>query len=257
MIRFSTLAASLLMSGLAGLAATASAAVLEIAGSTTVQKAIVDPVSPKARDSGMELKMLPVGTGKGLQMLAEGKVAVAAVSDTLPDAVNAAKKAGLATAPANLKMHTVVTDKLTPITHPANGVKALSKEQLKAIFSGKVKNWKEVGGADAPIVVVVPVAGSGTRGLIDKQILDGAALAADAKQLVTSSAEVDEVARERNAIGYVGEGTATAGKNKVRTVQGPEVSRPLGFVTVGEPTAEVRKLLDFLQTADAKKLFVQ
>lgn len=233
------------------------AAPLEIAGSSTVQKSIVDPVTAKAKEAGIDLKMLGVGTGKGMQMLFEGKVPVAAVSDELGEAVAAAKKAGATNAPGNLKMTTIVKDQLVPIVHPENKVAELSKEQLKAIFTGRMTNWKEVGGADLPISVVVPVGGSGTRGVIDKQVLGGASVAASAKEMRTSAAEVAEVGRDKGSIGYVGAGVAEGGKGKVREVKGPDVHRPLGFVTVGDPTPEVKKMLDFLQTADAKKLFLE
>jgi len=236
--------------------AIAMAAPLEIAGSTTVQKSIVEPVSTRAREAGIELKMLPVGSGKGLAMLFEGKVTVAAISDELADAVSSAKKAG-ASAPANLKMFVAASDRLVPIVHPDNPVAKLSRAQLKAIFSGKVTNWKEVGGADAPILVVVPAAGSGTRAVIEKQVLAGDSFVASAKELRTSVAELSEVARDKSAIGYVGSGVAESAKGKVREIPGSEVVRPLAFVTVGEPSAEVRKLYDFLQTAEAKKLFLQ
>jgi len=237
--------------------ASAWATPLEIAGSTTVQKSIVEPVSAKARDAGMALKMLPVGTGKGLAMLFDGKVTVAAISDELPEALKAAVKSGAANAPANLKVFVASTDKVTTIVHPDNKVPSLSREQLKAIFSGKVGNWKEVGGADLPITLVVPATGSGTRGLIENKILAGTAFATAAKELRTSSAELAEVARDKGAIGYVGGGVAESAKGKVREVSGGELTRPLAFVTVGEPGAEVKKLYDFLKSVDAKKLFLE
>jgi phosphate transport system substrate-binding protein len=65
------------------------------------------------------------------------------------------------------------------------------------------------------------------------------------------------VAREKGAIGYVGAGVAEGSKGKVREAKGPDVSRPLAFVTVGDPSPEVKKLYDFLQTAEAKKLFLE
>jgi phosphate transport system substrate-binding protein len=228
---------------------------LEIAGSSTVHKAIVEPVSAKAKEAGVEIKMLSVGTGKGMQMLFDGKVTVAAVSDTLQDAVNASKKAGATNVPANLKMVTVHTDKRVPIVHPDNKVTALSKEQMQAILTGKVSNWKDVGGSDAPIVVVVSAPGSGTRSVIEK-LLGGAGFASSAKELRTTTAELDEVARDKGAIGYVGSGAAESAKGKVREVKGSEVSRPLGFVTVGDPSPEAKKLFDFLFAAETKKLFV-
>ena len=90
--------------------------------------------------------MLGVGTGKGMQMLIEGRVAVAAVSDELADAVASAKKAGVVTVPGNLKMTTIRKDQLVPIVHPDNKIAELTKDQLRGILSGKTTNWKEVGG---------------------------------------------------------------------------------------------------------------
>ncbi len=247
----STLLASLVV------CSAAWAAPLEIAGSTTVQKTIIDPVTAKAKEKGLDLKMLGVGTSKGMLMLIEGKVPVAAISDTLDDAIGAAKKAGAASVPANLKMTTILTDKLIPIVHPDNKVSTLNKDQLKAIFSGKTTNWKDVGGVDAPIVVVVGPVGAATRAVIEKQVMGGTTFAASAKELRTTAAEIGEISRDKNAVGYVGVGVAKSGSGKVREVKAPEVSRPLGFVTIGEPNAEVKKLLDFLQTAETKKLFAE
>ena len=235
----------------------AAAAPLEIAGSTSVQKSIIDPVTAKAKEAtGLELKMLGVGSVKGMQMLFEGRVAVAAISDQLADAVAAAKKAGAVTAPSNLKVMTIRKEQLIPIVHQDNKIAELTKDQLRGIFSGKITNWKEVGGADLPITVVVPSASAGTRGVIDKQVLGGSALSANAKELRTTTAEIAEVVREKGAIGYVGSGLAESAKGKLREVKGPDVSRPLALVTVGDPSPEVKKLFDFLQTPDAKKLFL-
>jgi len=240
------------------LASTALANPIEIAGSTTVHKAIIEPVGGAAKTAtGIEVKMLPVGTGRGLQMLAEGRVPLAAVSDSLEDSIAAAKKGGLAQVPGNLKMHTMYVEKLVPILHPDNPVKALTRDQLRGLLTGKISNWKELGGTDAPVTVVVPAPGSGTRGAIDKMILDGQAVGDSVKVLRTATAELAEVARDRNAIGIVGDGAASSMGGKVKEIVGPDVSRPLGFVTVGDPTPEVAKLLGWLKTPEAQKLFIK
>ena len=104
----------------------AQAQTLEIAGSSTVAKTIIEPTLAKAREAtGLELKMLSVGTGKGMQMLFDGKVKVAAVSASLEEALEDAKKAGAGAPPAGLKLHTLVNDQLVPIAHndnPGQGV---------------------------------------------------------------------------------------------------------------------------------------
>ncbi len=237
---------------------TAQAQVVEVAGSSTVAKSIVEPSQAKLREAtGIELKMLSVGTGKGMQMLFDGKVKVAAVSASLDEAVDDAKKAGASATPAGLKLHTLLTDQLVPIVHNDNPVKELSREQLRGLLSGKLQNWKEVGGPDLAVLVVTSATGSGTRGVIEKQLLAGQAFASTAKELRTSAAELSEVAREKGAIGYVGSGTAESAKGKIKEIKAPTLSRPLGLVTVGEPSPEVRKVLDYLQSTEAKKQFLQ
>ena len=104
--------------------------------------------------------------------------------------------------------------------------------------------------------MVVAPAGSGTRSVIEKQVLGGIGFSANVKELRTTAAEIAEVGRDKGAIGYVGSGMAEGAKGKLREVKGPDVNRPLALVTVGDPSPEVKKLIDFLQTSDAKKLFV-
>lgn len=121
----------------------ARAQVLEVAGSSTVAKSIVEPSQAKLREAtGIELKMLSVGTGKGMQMLFDGKVKVAAVSASLDEAVDDAKKAGSVAAPAGLKLHTLLTDQLVPIVHNDNPVKELSREQLRGLSAASCRTGK-------------------------------------------------------------------------------------------------------------------
>ena len=154
-------------------------------------------------------------------------------------------------------MHTLVTDALVPVVHPENPVKELSRDQLRGLLSGQVINWKQVGGADLPVTVVTSAPGSGTRSAVEKQLLDGTAYTPNVKALRTTSAEITEVARDKGAIGYVGAGVAETGGSKIREVKAPKLTRPLALVTLGEPAPEVRKAIEYLQSAEAKKLFLQ
>jgi len=232
------------------------AAPFEIAGSTTVYKTVVEPTQSAALTAtGVEPKMLPVGSVKGLQMLFEGRVTMAALSDTLEDATAAVRKAGTSQVPANVKFTPVFKERLVPIVNPGNTVTTLSREQLRGLYSGKVTNWKDVGGPDAPVILVAPAASSGTRAVIDRVVLGGDAMSAGAKEVRTASAELAEVARERNAIGLVGEGTASAGGGKIKEVDGSNIVRELGFATLGEPSADAAKLIRFWLTPEAQKGF--
>ncbi|MFD2613627.1 phosphate ABC transporter substrate-binding protein [Paenibacillus gansuensis] len=85
------------------------------------------------------------------------------------------------------------------------GVDNLTSDQLKGIFTGKIKNWKEVGGADADIVVVTRSFGSGTRVNYEMKALGGTRIDDKSATLVASNSGdmATKVGQKPNAIGYV------------------------------------------------------
>lgn len=231
-----------------------------IAGSTTVQKRVLEPGAAGLKAAtGIDVKVQGTGTGKGMIALIEGKVPAAAASETLQEAVASAQKAAkeaekTITVPGNLQYHEITKDSIVVMVHPSNKVGSLSKEQLKDLNSGKVKNWKEVGGADLPVKVVTSHAGSATRAVFQKQVMDGVEYIAGALEVRTTREEITEVSREPGAIGAVSEGFLAQNPGKVKTVKAPPITRPLGLVTVGDAKPEVKKIVDFFKSAEGKKL---
>lgn len=244
-------------------AASCSAAFAEpltVSGSTTVQKRVLEPGAAALKAAtGIELKVLGVGTGRGLIALFEGKVPAAAASESMEDAVDSAKRAAkelekTITVPSNLAFHELVADKLVVIVHRDNPVKALTKAQLKDLHTGKVTNWKDVGGPDLPVRVVTSHAGSATRAVFQKQVMDGADYVPTRVEVRTTREEITEVSNDRGGIGAVSEGFFAAGAGKAKSVGAPAIQRPLALLTVGKPTPEVQKLIDFFRSADGRKL---
>ena len=242
------------------LSTTAFAVTLEVPGSTTVQTRILEPgASALKAKTGIEVKMLPTGSGKGLLQLAEGKATVSAASEVLEEVIASAKKAAAETQktvsmPNDLMFHELASDEVVFIVNKDNPVSSLTKAQLKDLHTGKIANWKEVGGADMPVKVISGAPGSATRAVFQKQIMDGADYAKSMVEMRATPAEIGEVARDKGAIGVVSVAFAEAGANKVKTVKGPGLSRPLALVTVGKPTADVQMLIDFFRSAEGKKL---
>lgn len=246
---------------IAAFAATAAfAQEVTVAGSTTVQKRILEPGAAGLKAAtGIDVKVQGSGTGKGMIALFEGKVPAAAASETLEEAVGSAQKAAkeaekAITVPGNLQYHEITKDVIVVIVNKDNKIGALSKEQLKDINSGKIKNWKEVGGADLPIKVVTSHAGSATRAVFQKQVMDGAEYVAGATEARTTREEIAEVSRDSGGIGAVSEGFFAQNPSKAKTVKAPVISRPLGLVTVGEAKPEIKKIVDFFKSAEGKKL---
>lgn len=231
-----------------------------IAGSTTVQKRVLEPGAAALKAAtGVDVKVQGSGTGKGMIALFEGKVPAAAASESLQDAVGSAQKAAkeadkTITVPGNLQFHELTKDTILVMVHKDNKVGALTKEQLKDINTGKVKNWKEVGGADLPVKVITSHAGAATRAVFQKQVMDGADYVSSALEVRTTREEITEVAREPGAIGAVSEGFIAQNPGKVKVVKAPTISRPLALVTVGDAKPEVKKIVDFFKSAEGKKV---
>lgn len=251
---------SLLLAALTGLSVAAFADTLEISGSTTVQKGVIEPnLGAIKAATGLEVKFAGVGTGKGMIALFEGKVPVAAASESLEEAIASAKKAvaesGKAVSvPADLQFHELKVDSIVVIVNKDNPVDALTKAQLKDINSGKVKNWKEVGGPDLPVKVVTSQPGSATRAVFQKQIMDGAEYVPGVIEVRTTREELNEVSKDKGGIGAVSEDFFGQSPGKSKTVKAPAIKRPLALITVGKPKPEAQKLIDFFKSAEGKKL---
>jgi len=98
----------------------------------------------------------------------------------------------------------VALDGLSVYVHESNSIKELSLEQLERIFTGKVKNWKDVGGNDAPITVYSRENSSGTYEFFKEHVLKGKDFAASAQTMPGTSALVQAVSKDNGGIGYGG-----------------------------------------------------
>lgn len=234
---------------------------LEIAGSGTFQKRIVEPAAPALKAAtGVEVRMLASNSAKGLISLTQGKVQVSAASESLADVLESARKLAAESGasfspPANLTYHQIATDEVAVVVNRANPVKELSKSQLRELLGGKIGNWKQVGGPDLPVRIVMSEPGSATRSLVQKEILDGGAYSKDVVEMRTSSAEVAEIAKFTGAVGAVSGATYRQFSDRVRQVKTTAISRPLGLITLGAPVPPVQKTIDFLRSKEARKIY--
>lgn len=241
----------------------ALAAELPMWGSTTCQKRFLEPgAEALEKATGVKIKVFGVGTGKGVLALFDGKTSVALTSspfeDSLATAKKAAKEEGRAEVkvPANLKFHPITEDVIVPIVHKDNPVSELSYEQLADLSSGKVKNWKEVGGPDLAVQVVTSHGGSSTREVFQNQVMKKAPYAGNAIEVNSTRLELNEVSKNPGGLGAVSAGFYHQNPGNAKIVKTAPISRPLAFITLGDPTAEVQKVIDFFRSAEGKKYIV-
>jgi phosphate transport system substrate-binding protein len=230
--------------------------VLRVNGSTTVQKNVMEPCkSLVTGETGVSVVVIGSGSVQGLIDLIDGKCDAAMLSDSLDDAKKAAVKLKKdIVIPADLQAHVVAKDLLQAIVHPSNPVKKLSREQIKGLNTGKIANWKEVGGADNPVILIAAPPSSGTRGVVQKLLMGGEPYAADAIIAEASKKEVENVASMAESFAVVSAGVANLPeyKGKVKLVEMDPVGRELLFVTKGAPSPAAKKVIDAIRNSGSK-----
>ena len=107
----------------------------------------------------------------------------------------------------------VAIDGLSIYVSTDNPIKELSIDQLDAIFTGKIRNWKDVGGADAPITVYSRENSSGTYEFFKEHVLKGKDFTASAQTMPGTAAVLQAVAKDKNGIGYGGAGYGAGAKH--------------------------------------------
>jgi phosphate transport system substrate-binding protein len=98
----------------------------------------------------------------------------------------------------------VALDGLSVYVHAGNPIKELSLGQLESIFTGRVRNWRELGGLDSPIIVYSRENSSGSYEFFKEQVLKGRDLVASAQTMPGTASVLQAVAQDRNSIGYGG-----------------------------------------------------
>jgi phosphate transport system substrate-binding protein len=163
---------------------------------------------------------------------------------------------------------TVAKDAIAIIVHPGNPITELSLPQIRQVFSGKIRNWNEIGGHFRPIVLVTREEGSGTREAFQKMVMEKEEIGLEALVQDSNGAIRQVVASDPNAIGYISLGLVNE-KVKALMISGVEPNlknivsgryrlvRPFLFVFNGSPKGEADSFLEFVLSPDAQELLAK
>lgn len=194
--------------------------------------------------TGLTLVTFASGPKNAVIDLEKGSLDAAAAGLSFDDWMALLKKEGVTVAdPKAFQSIVIGKDKVIVLTHKSNPVKNLSKDQLKSIFSGKTTNWKDVGGNDAPILVVWGKLTQGTNSMFVKNMMDGAEPTKEVLEATTAEDIKNSVETNPEAIGI---GPLSLAGPTLNIPETPELSRSITLITKGTPKAGVQKLINFI-----------
>lgn len=186
-------------------------------GSTSMEKVIGALGEAFESDTGAKFTYNPTGSGSGITAVSEGRCDIGLSSRALKDEEKS----------QGLKETVLALDGIAIIVNPENKVDDLTIEQIAKIYTGEITNWKDVGGADAEIVLIGREAGSGTRDGFES--ITGTEDACKYRQELTSTGDViTTVSQNPGAIGYA---SLAALKDTVKAIK-------VGGVTPTEATVK-------------------
>lgn len=205
-----------------------------------------------AGNPGVNITVQGGGSAVGIQSALSGAAQVGMV-----DLVHLPEEA------KQLSATVVARDGIVVVVNPANKVANLTMAQVRDLFNGKIRNWKQVGGADAPVTVVSREAGSGTRSSFE-EIVGQVELTKDALIQDSNGTIRETVAMDANALGYLSHGLVN---DKVKAVRvdghdctaaeiaggGYPLVRPIFLLTKGEPAPEIAGFIAYVLSPEGQR----
>nr|MDK2851572.1 phosphate transport system substrate-binding protein [Candidatus Cloacimonadota bacterium] len=234
-------------------------------GSTTVL-----PIAQAAAEAYMDLhpsiniSVRGGGSGVGIAALQNGTVHIANSSRPMKASeAEACEAKGFKPA-----AYAIANDGIAILVHHTNPLKNITISQLKDIYTGKIVNWKELGGKDLPIVVISRDVSSGTFEVFNEKALSGEKVISSAQLLASNNAVVTAVSNTPGGIGYAGLGYITddvrvVSVNKIEptlaTIQDGSypLSRKLFMFTRGKATGDVERFIAWIQSDEGQKIVTE
>lgn len=222
------------------------------AGAAPTENVFKKIMEPMEKSIGLKVVLISNGPAEALKDLDKGLIDAASGGLTFPDWMAMMDKEGYQIPDKSAYKHRVIgKDMVKVLTNKDVTVKQLSKDQLKGIFGGTVKNWKEVGGPDQPVLVFLGTKIPGTQSVFQKQAMDGSSYAQDAQQGTTAE---DLKAKVAATAGAVCLGPASIVDGSINAPEIPEIGRPITLITKGEPSPSVVKMIQYINGEGKKYL---
>jgi len=234
-----------------------SRAGITVAGSTSVEPfAELLAEEYMSRHSESHIYVQGGGSTAGIEAAITGAANIGMSSRNLTD--------------AEKKLYAVIIarDAIAVIVHPTSPIDNLPLNKIREVFSGKIANWKELGGPNHPIDIVTREEGSGTRESFQKFVMGKEDINLGALVQDSNGSVRQVISSDPNAIGYISLGLVNDQVKALR-ISGVEPNlnnvyngkytlvRPFLFVFSGEPAGEAKSFLEFVLSPQAQKLLLK
>ncbi|MBI5056006.1 MAG: substrate-binding domain-containing protein [Nitrospirae bacterium] len=221
---------------------------IKVGAGTTASSSVLTPVKEHfEKAAGVNLTILNYGSKAAMKELDAGNVDAAMGAHTSGELIDMLKKDGYEVKDPTAFQETIIEEPKSYIivVHNDNPVSKLTSEQAKGLFTGKIENWKDVGGKDAPVIVIWgKLLEASNKHFIDT-ILDKESVTKDILEVTTMADVKESLASLPDAIGYLPAGMIDA------SVKSPEApvskTKPINIFTKGKPSADVQKLSDYIK----------
>lgn len=231
---------------------------IAVVGSSSVQP-VAEKLSEEYTQQHPTYKITVQGGGStmGLNSIKKNSAQIGTYSTTLDDN-------------PEIKQTKIATDAIAIITNTKNNLDDLTQQQIQDIFTGKITNWKQVGGEDAQIHVITREAGSGTRDAIEKLLMNNTNFKSDAIVQSSTGSLIKTVESDPNAIGYASLSDLKKDNNvKQLKVNGitptPEtiknqkyiIQRPFLLLTNSTPSNSTQQFINWILSDDGQEIVKQ
>lgn len=219
------------------------------------------------KNPGVRIQVTGGGSGTGIAALINGTTDIAQSSRPIKDKEREDVKAKSGKEVYEVP---VAKDGIAVYVHKDNKLEQISMSQLKDVYTGKITNWKDLGGPDAPIILYSRENNSGTYVFFKEHVLDDEDYSPRAQNMPGTASVVNAVTKDPNGIGYggiaYGEGVKVLkvkaddqseawlpDKEHILSGEYP-ISRDLYIYTIGEPVGIVKAYIDWCISDEGQKV---
>lgn len=216
----------------------------------------------ESQNPGVSIHIKTPGSGAGLDALIDGRTLVAPTSRAASeDELRRARAAGI-----KLRPHSIGSYGVAVIVNASNPLRSLRPAEVRGIFSGDIKNWKDLGGPDAPIKVIIHDDSTGSALGFRELAMSLRSYTKSATALPNDEAILAAVAADPHAIGYSGIGLQLHGvrpmlidgipANRDAILEGlyPYARTLFLYTNPKTETREVKKLIRFIQSRTGQRI---